>query len=216
MVLLKTETASLKYPWQLLNVLKISFESKKFKKQISKSAIIGERTILKGNIFIGDNTKIGDGTIIYGPCYIGKNCQIGTNNLIRGPVVLEDNILTGAFFEIKNSIVQEGSHFHSGFVGDSIVGKNCRFGAGFISANRRIDRNNIKPIIKGEKIDSDLSYLGLTVGDNSKFGINSSTMPGVIIGSNCSVGPSSVVFKNIKDDTNFFTEFKEIIQKKTK
>ena len=112
--------------------------------------------------------------------------------------------------EIKNSLVQEGTHFHSGYLGDSVIGKNCRFGAGFIVANRRIDRGNIKSVVKGEKVDTGLTYLGVIVGDNTRFGIHSGTMPGVLIGSDCLIGPGSLVFENLEDNTAFYTKFEGV------
>jgi len=186
------EVSSLKYPWDLLAISKIILESENFKNYISPSATIGENVIIKGKVYIGDN------------------CQIGHNNVLRGPLNLENNVKTGAFCEIKNLVVQEGTHFHSGYIGDSVIGQNCRFGAGFITANRRIDRQNIKSTVKGKKIDTGLTYFGTIVGDNTCFGIHSGTMPGVLIGSNCVIGPGTLVFENLEDDTAFFAEFKGI------
>ncbi|OGZ23803.1 MAG: hypothetical protein A3A08_02880 [Candidatus Nealsonbacteria bacterium RIFCSPLOWO2_01_FULL_41_9] len=194
-VTLEKEPPTLKYPWNVLGILKLIFESGDFKPTISSSAKIGENTVISGSV------------------YIGNNCQIGPSNILRGPLILEDNVKTGAFFEIKNSIVQEGTHFHSGYVGDSVIGKNCRFGAGFITANRRLDRGNIKAVVRGKKIDTGLTYFGIAVGDNSKFGIHAGTMPGKLIGSNSVIGPGSLVSENIEDNTSFFTEFKAIKKK---
>ena len=141
--------------------------------------------------------------VIKGKVYIGPHCQIGDHNVLRGPLNLESGVRTGAFFEIKNSVVQEGTHFHSGYVGDSVIGRNCRFGAGFITANRRLDRGSIKSVVKGKKTDTGLTYFGTVVGDNTSFGIQASTMPGVLIGFDVNVWPGLVVFKNIKDSENF-------------
>ena len=212
-LLLDKEPPTLKYPWQLFELLKSAFESNKFKNYLSPSAIIGKNVVIKGKVFIGENTKIGENTVINGPCYIGKNCQIGANNIFRGPVNLENNVLTGSFCEIKNNIIQEDTHLHSGYFGDSIIGKNCRFGAGFITANRRLDRENIKSVVKGKKIDTGLTYLGTIVGDNTRFGVQVSTMPGVLIGSNCVVGPGTQVFENLNDNLTLYTKSKEIIKK---
>ena len=99
-----------------------------------------------------------------------------------------------------HSIVQEGMHSQSGFVGDSVIGKNCRFGAGFVSGNVRFDE---KPI-------HGLRKLGVVVGDNSAFGIHSGTMPGVLIGSNCKVGPATHVFENLEDNTTFYAKFDHV------
>ena len=55
-----------------------------------------------------------------------------------------------------------------------------------------------------------MDSLGVIMGENSKVGINCSLMPGKFIGSNCQIGPNSVVFENIEDNTDFYTEFKGI------
>ena len=207
-VRLEKEPPSLKYPWELLEILKIMMNSEDFKQFISPKARIGKNVVINGNVYIGENVTIGENTVIYGPCFIGKNSKIGANNILRGPVNLENDIITGAFTEIKNCLIQEETHFHSGYFGDSIIGRNCRFGAGFVTANRRIDRASIKSKVKGKKIDTDLSYFGTVVGDGSRFGIQSGTMPGIFVGSECLIGPGTLVFDNIKDKTNLFTKFK--------
>lgn len=191
-LLLEKDIPVLKYPWELLEILKIMFKKNTFQSYISPSAIVGKNTVIEGNVYIGDN------------------CQIGSNNVLRGPLNLEKNVKTGAFCEIKNSIIEEGTHFHSGYIGDSIIGENCRFGAGFITANRRIDRENIKAVVKGKKMDTGLTYLGTIVGSNVRFGIHSGTMPGVLIGSDCVIGPGTLVFENLENNSKIFTEFKNI------
>jgi bifunctional UDP-N-acetylglucosamine pyrophosphorylase/glucosamine-1-phosphate N-acetyltransferase len=211
-IISKKNLITLKYPWDAfssLNDLERFLEPKKI---IGTGAVIGKNVVIKGKVFIGKDTIIGDNTVIQGPCYIGDGCKIGVNNLLRGPVNLENNVQTGAFFEIKHSIVQEGTHFHSGYLGDSIIGRDCRFGAGFITANRRIDRGNIKSVVKDNKIDTGFTSLGAIVGNKTSFGIHAGTMPGVIIGSNSLIGPGTLVFKNIKDKTTFYTEFKGITE----
>ncbi|MDO8639609.1 MAG: sugar phosphate nucleotidyltransferase [bacterium] len=194
-VFCQKDTLSLKYPWHILSISKTMLEAESFKNYIAPSATIGENVVIKGKV------------------YIGENCRIGDNNVLRGPVNLENNVKTGAFFEIKNSVVQEGTHFHSGYVGDSVIGKNCRFGAGFIVANRRIDRENIKSVVRGKKIDTGLDYLGITVGNNTNVGISVSTMPGILIGPDCIVGPNSLVRENIEDSCVFYSKFEGVSKK---
>jgi NDP-sugar pyrophosphorylase family protein len=213
-IVLEEEPPALKYPWELLGLLKTSLEMRGNKRYISPSASIAENTVIKGSVHIEDDVIVGENTVIYGPCYIGKNCKIGANNVLRGPVALEEDVLTGAFTEIKNCLVQKGTHFHSGYFGDSVIGEDCRFGAGFVTANRRIDRGNIKTMVKGKKIDTGLTYFGTIVGNDSSFGIKSGTMPGVLVGSKCQVGPGTLVFENLEDKTVFYTDLKRIKRKK--
>jgi acetyltransferase-like isoleucine patch superfamily enzyme len=37
-------------------------------------------------------------------------------------------------------------------------------------------------------------------------------MPGVLVGSNCIIGPNSIVMKNIEDNKLFYTEFKQVVK----
>lgn len=200
LVRLSKDVPALKYPWELFGILDIMFSSEDFKPKIAKTARVGRNVILKGKIHIGEHTIIKDNTIIEGPCYIGNNCIIGPQSVLRGPLNLEDEVNIGAFFEIKHSIVQKGTHFHSGYVGNSIIGANCRFGAGFISANKRIDRKNVRVKIRGKYVDSGNSEFGTVVGENTRFGIQTGTMPGILVGSDCFIGPGIQVFENVKDN----------------
>ena len=209
MIKIEKESLGLKYPWDLFEITKYLMD-KFLKPKISKSAKIAKNVVIEGKVYIGENTKIFEGAVIKGPCYIGDNCVIGNNSLIREYTNLERNSLIGAFAEVTRSIFQEDIHTHCGYFGDSIFGKDCRIGAGTITANVRLDRGEIKPVVKEEKIRTGLTSLGTIVGKNTKIGINCSLMPGVLIGSNCTIGPNSVVSENIEDNATFYTEFKGI------
>jgi len=209
LVTTQMEVPSSKYPWDLFRTNKLLMD-KFLRTEIKKSAQISKNVVIEGNVYIGENTKIFEGAVIKGPCYIGDNCIVGNNTLIREYSNLENNVLIGALTEVTRSIFQEDVHIHSGYVGDSILGKGCRLGAGNITANVRIDRGEIKSVVKGEKIGTGLDSLGCIMGENTKSGIHCSLMPGVLIGCDCLIGPNSLIFGNIEDNTNFYTEFKGI------
>ena len=208
-VMVNCDTLALKHPWHI-------FDSNKFlmnrflKRKISKKAEIDKSAKIEGDVFIGDNVKVFENAVIKGPCYIGDNCIIGNNSLIREYTNLEKDVLIGAGAEVTRSVFQSGVSVHSGFFGDSIFGRGCKIGAGTITGNVRIDRGNIKSVVKGEKIDTGLDSFGVVVGSNTKVGINVSLMPGVFIGSDCVIGPHSLVRKNVEDNKLFYTEFKEV------
>ena len=191
--ILEEETLSLKYPWDLFSINK--FLTDKY---------LGNET------HIGKNVKIYEGATIKGPCYIGDNCVVGNNALIREYSNLENNCVVGAFAEVTRSIFQDDVHVHSGYFGDSVLGKGCRVGAGTVTANVRIDRGEVFSIVKGEKVGTGTNSLGVIVGEGTKIGINCSLMPGRFIGSGCIIGPHTVVFENIEDNTTYFTEFKGV------
>jgi bifunctional UDP-N-acetylglucosamine pyrophosphorylase/glucosamine-1-phosphate N-acetyltransferase len=201
------ELHSLKFPWELFEVNEKIFD-KYLKRKTERSAKIAKNTIIQGRVYIGKNVKVYEGTVIKGPCYIGDNCIIGNNSLIREYTDLEKDVLIGAGAEVVRSIFQEDAHIHSGFFGDSILGRGCRVGAGTVTANVRNDRGEIKSVVKGEKIGTGLNSLGIIMGENTRVGINCSLMPGKLIGSNCLIGPRTVVLENIEDNRSFYTEFK--------
>jgi len=198
------EIPPLKYPWHLFLVEKYLMD-KYLDSKISKSARIGKNAIIEGKVYIAENVKIFENAVIKGPCYIADGCVIGNNSLIREYVNLENDVLIGANAEVKNCIFEEDIHIHSGYFGDSIFGSGCKLGAGAITANIKINRDEIKSVIKEEKIKTGLNSLGCIMGENTKTGIRCSFMPGVLIGSNCNIGPNSIVFKNIEDNLTFYT-----------
>lgn len=201
------DTFSLKYPWNLFVFSKALLGTQK--KYISEKASIASSTVILGNVVIEEGAKILDRATIKGPCFIGKNVVIGDNALIREYCDIEADCVIGAYAEVKNSIIQEGTKMHSGFLGDSIVGRNARLAAYFSIANKRLDRSSIQ--VNG--VDTGLTSLGGIIGDNVSFGVRASIMPGIIIGNNCVIGPGTAVTKNISDNTKYFVKATEVVEK---
>jgi bifunctional UDP-N-acetylglucosamine pyrophosphorylase/glucosamine-1-phosphate N-acetyltransferase len=197
------ETPSfLKYPWHLFNLSKYLFDNF-LKEKIEKSAKISKNVIIEGKVYVGENTKILTGAIIKGPCYIGENCFIGNYTLIENYSNLENQVKIGNFSEITHSIFQANSILHSGFVADSIIGKNVKIGAEIITSNMRLDEKEIFCMVKKEKVNTGLKNFGTVIGENTLIGTRVNIMPGKFIGSNCFISPNSLIKENIKDYTHF-------------
>jgi len=190
------ETCDLKYPWNLFNVLKSLWGS--LKSEIDETAEISKNVVTDGTVHVGKNTKVLENAVLKN-CYIGDNCVIGNNSLIRDYTNIENNAVIGANCEMTRSIIQDNVHIHSGYIGDSIIGRNSRIGAGIITANVRLDRREIKSVVKGEKIGTGLKSFGTVVGEKARLGIRVSTMPGVFIGNDCVIGPNALIKKNVED-----------------
>ncbi|MBU0546780.1 NDP-sugar synthase [Patescibacteria group bacterium] len=203
------ETMALKFPWNLFLLNKFLMD-KFLEPKVSRTAEIDKSAKIEGKVFIGENVRIFENVVIKGPCYIGDDTIVGNNGLIREYVDLEGDNIVGGLAEITRSIFGRGSTIHSGYFGDSILGENVKVGAGTITGNIRIDRGNIRSIVKKEKINTGLQSFGVVIGDNTKMGINVSLMPGVLIGSDSIIGPHSLVRNNVEDNTLFYTEFKGI------
>jgi UDP-N-acetylglucosamine diphosphorylase / glucose-1-phosphate thymidylyltransferase / UDP-N-acetylgalactosamine diphosphorylase / glucosamine-1-phosphate N-acetyltransferase / galactosamine-1-phosphate N-acetyltransferase len=207
----KEDTVVLKYPWDLLTLKNYMLSG--LKKDIAENAEIASSAEIIGEVYVGENVKIMEKAVIKGPCFIGKNVYVGNNAILRDGTVVEENSVVGANMEVKNTLIMEDSKTHSGFIGDSIVGNNCRIGAGFCTANVRLDRATVKSTIKNEKVDTGVKSLGVMVGDGTRIGIKSSTMPGIIIGRNVFVGSETTVMNNVGDDAKYYTKFQEVVIK---
>jgi bifunctional UDP-N-acetylglucosamine pyrophosphorylase/glucosamine-1-phosphate N-acetyltransferase len=166
------------YPWDLLKANENLLKDLKG----SCEGIVEPNTAIKDEVVIGKGTLIRSGSYIEGPVVIGENCDIGPNCFIRPSTAIGKNVRVGNAVEIKNSIIMEGTHVgHLSYVGDSVIGQRCNFGAGTKVANLRHDGKNVRVRLKGKVLDSGRKKLGVIMGDDVHTGINTSINTGVII-----------------------------------
>lgn len=201
-VVTEGQNSSLKYPFHLFHLKNFLLEKalKALKSpQIDPQATISSTALIKGKVIIEAEAFIGDFAIIEGPAYIGKKAVVGRYSVVRGGSVLEAGAQAQSYADINRSILLPATSIHSGFIGDSILGQNCKIGAGFLTANKRFDRQNILIRIKGKKVDTQTNGCGVIMGHGVHVGIGAKTMPGVIIQSGSAIGPGEVVKKDVKE-----------------
>lgn len=206
------EESSLKYSWDLLDVAKALLATAQF--QRDATAQVAKTAIVDSNVTLGKNVKVYDYAIVKGPAWIGDNSVVGTHALVRDGTVIGENCSLGMNTEVTRSIFLDGATIHSGFVGDSVIGEKVKIGAGFITANRRLDRGEILPIVKNEKTSTKKTSLGTIVGHRTAIGIMSSTMPGTIVGCDCIIGSNTHVKGTIDSNAKVYTQSEQIIEKK--
>ena len=162
-----------------------------------------------GNLIIGDHVFIEEGASISGatlnssegPIYISKDVEIMEGTNIRGPfVALENSVIKmGAKIygpttigpsckiggELSNVVFQGFSNkAHDGFIGNSVIGCWCNFGADTNSSNLKNNYGKVKSwSYESESFeDTGNQYCGLITGDHSKSGINTMFNTGTVIG----------------------------------
>ncbi len=151
---------------------------------------VEEGVSLHGTVVIGEGSVVKSGTYIEGPCIIGRNCRIGPHAYIRGATGIGDDCHIGHCTELKNSVIMAGTKIpHFNYIGDSIVGTGCNFGAGTKIANLRHDHANVRVCGK----DTRRKKFGAVIGDGVQFGINCSINVGTSIGRNAQFAPGSYV-----------------------
>ncbi|MFZ3273187.1 MAG: UDP-3-O-(3-hydroxymyristoyl)glucosamine N-acyltransferase [Lutibacter sp.] len=191
---------------------------------ISKTAIIGENTVIQPNVFIGNNVKIGANCLIHPNVTIYDNCVLGNNVTIHAGTVLGAD----AFYYKKrptgyDKLISGGSVI----IEDNVdIGALCTIDRG-VSANTTIK--------KGTKIDNQVQVGHDTViGENcliaSQTGIagcviieNNVTLwgqvgtnSGITIGEGAVVLGQTGVTKSLKGGISYFGTPVEESRKKLK
>jgi len=165
-------------------------------------------------VYNADNIFIEEGAKIYaailnaenGPIYIGKDAEVHEGAMIRGAFALCENAVVnmggkmrgdntiGPYSkvggEVSNSVIQGYSNkAHDGFMGNSVIGEWCNFGADSNTSNLKNNYTDINIYSYKEKkyINSGLQFCGLIMGDHSKSGINIMFDSGTIVGVNASI-----------------------------
>ena len=169
----------------------------------TSGSISSTNRMLGKNIFIEEGAKV-ENTVLNsetGPIYIGKETEIMEGVLIRGPFALCDHGIVkmgtriygpttfGPYSkiggEVNNSVVFGYSNkAHDGFLGSSVIGEWCNFGADTNTSNLK----NIYDVVKlwnyPDKtfIDTGRQFCGLIMGDYTKCGINTMFNTGTVVG----------------------------------
>ena len=197
-LLTQKETTPLKFPWDLLRIMNALMSMKA--STTAQTAQVHETVTIddsQGPVIIDDKATIFENAVLRGPVYIGREAVVGNDCVIRESA-LEEKVKVGAHMEVARSLMMDKSHGHSGYLGDSIIGRDCWIGTDFHTANVRLDKKDIPVMIKGEKIDSARRKLGVIMGHGVQVGIKSGTMPGVVIGSEAFIGPGAMLYENVE------------------
>ena len=199
----KKKWIALKFPWNVLDWLADSLE--KQKTRISKKAKIAKTAIVKNSI-VEDGAKIFDYAIVKNS-RIKKGGVVGTHSLVRDSIVSE-NAVVGSGSDVARSWIGENSWLHRNYVGDSILDSNVSLGSGCVCANLRLDEEEVKSVVGQEKISTQRNKFGCVIGKNSRVGVNTSLMPGILVSENSFIGSGLVVEKNVPFQTFFTAEWK--------
>ena len=164
---------------------------------------------IETNIFIGDQIYIEKGAVVKGatlnstdgPIYIFKGAEVMEGSNLRGPLVVMENsvVKMGSKIygpttigpcckvggEVSNVVFQGYSNkAHDGFMGNSVIGHWCNFGADTNTSNLKNNYGIVKSwsYETGKYESTETLYCGLIAGDHSKSGINTMFNTGSVLG----------------------------------
>ncbi|MHA1201769.1 MAG: bifunctional sugar-1-phosphate nucleotidylyltransferase/acetyltransferase [Candidatus Heimdallarchaeaceae archaeon] len=200
-------------PWSLLEANKALLDTI----ADERNGEIEDGVHIKGKIIIKRGATIKSGSYIEGPVFIDEEAIIGPNCYIRGHTYLGKKSKVGNACEIKSSIIGDNTHVaHLSYVGDTVIGENCNFGAGTKTANLRLDKQLIPVNVKGKREDSGRRKLGAIIGDNVETGIGALIMPGIKIGNSSWIGSGTIVNEDVPSESIYFgTQSYTLKRKKT-
>jgi len=166
--------------------------------------VIGDRNL----IFLEEGAKAESCVLntTDGPIYIGEDAEIMEGSLIRGPFALCGHAVVkmgtkiyrattiGPYCkvggEVGNSVFQAYSNKgHDGFLGNSLIGEWCNLGADTNTSNLKNNYSTIRTysyVLSAEE-QTDLRFMGLTMGDHSKCGINTMFNTASVVGISCNI-----------------------------
>ncbi|MBL0355641.1 MAG: glucose-1-phosphate thymidylyltransferase [Chitinophagaceae bacterium] len=200
----------IQYPWNIFQLndwaLRKDFElitAGRSSQRISATNAV----IAPENIFIEEGAVVECSMInaSAGPVYIGKNATVMEGSLIRGPFALCEGatLKMGAKVygattigpyciaggEIKNSILFGYSNkAHDGYLGDSVIGEWCNFGAGTANSNVKNTADEVKLWNNAANEFTAVGIkAGLIMGDYSRAAINTSFNTGTVVGVCCNI-----------------------------
>ncbi len=167
----------------------------------------GAHLVEKGNLCLAPGSKVRPGAVLdasSGPIFIDRDATIMAGALIEGPVYVgyKSAIKMGAKIyegttigevckvggEVEESIFHSYSNKqHDGFVGHAYLGQWVNLGACTSNSDLKNDYGNVKVIVEGEMVDTGSMFVGATIGDHTKTGINTILNTGTVLGVGCNI-----------------------------
>lgn len=136
-----------------------------------------------GPVYLGRNAVIMEGTNLRGPLAVCEGAVVKMGARIYGPTTIGPGSVVGG--ELKQSVIFGNSNkSHDGYLGNSVVGEWCNFGAGTDCSNMKNNYRTVKLRDYGSDTlrDTGLDYCGLMMGDFSRTGIGTRFNTGTTVG----------------------------------
>jgi len=179
------------YPWDLIKVN----ETMIHELPSSIGGVVEKGVTIKGDVFVGKDTKIYSGCYIVGPVFIGEGCEIGPNVCIFPSTTIGDNSVIQPFGHIQNAVIMNEVHVGSqSFLKNSIVGRSTIIKDHFSSING-------SPTVEIEGEFKKLKNMGTMIGDDCNIGSSVVIDSGKIIGKNCKINSLKKIMDNIPSNT---------------
>ena len=212
----ETQATLIRYPWDLVqnNIQALEEDWREISDpKIEGRIYVGAHLLAAENISIGPGSVIKPGVVLDaedGPIVIGPNVTVKPNCTLEGPLFIGEGSLIqpGASIgegvsigeickvggELESSIIHSHSNKqHDGFLGHSYIGQWVNLAADTINSDLKNTYGPVRVAINGREVDSQLTFVGLTMGDHTKTSVNSIFSTGSVVGFACNLFMSQFV-----------------------
>jgi UDP-N-acetylglucosamine diphosphorylase / glucose-1-phosphate thymidylyltransferase / UDP-N-acetylgalactosamine diphosphorylase / glucosamine-1-phosphate N-acetyltransferase / galactosamine-1-phosphate N-acetyltransferase len=217
-IAVRSDIQTICYPWDIFQMndraIRQDFEllTKKRKSQaISKSnkvekssqvflekGVRMEHCIINastGPVYIGKNAEVMEGCMIRGPFALGEDACLKMGSKVYGATTVGPHCVAGG--EIKNSILFGYSNkAHDGYLGDSVIGEWCNFGAGTSNSNLKNNASDVKIWTPKGEMNAG-SKCGVLMGDYTRTAVNTTINTGSVFGVSCNIFGAGLVPKYV-------------------
>ncbi len=165
-------------------------------------------------VWVAKSAVVAPTAYLGAPCIIGKETEVRHCAFIRGSALVGDHCVVGNSVELKNVILFDYVQTpHYNYVGDSILGYRSHMGAGSITSNVKSDKLPVVVKCGGETMETGRKKVGAMLGDGVEVGCNSVLNPGVVIGRDSQVYPTSCV-RGVVPEKSIWKDNGEVIAKR--
>ncbi|HBY92516.1 MAG TPA: hypothetical protein DEP84_00900 [Chloroflexi bacterium] len=193
------------WPWELIhhNAAELAADAPHFSLGVVAGQVHpGAHLIAPENIYIAPGARIAPGVVLDasdGPIVIGAETMVMPNAVLIGPLAvgagsrikvaarLYEGTTVGPVCkvggEVEATIFQAYSNkAHDGFVGHSLIGAWCNFGADTNTSDLKNNYSSVRIWTARGLVDSGQLLLGTLMGDHAKTGINTTLNTGTVVG----------------------------------
>lgn len=211
----------LEFSWDIsrLNPSQIQADLDLLKPEKGRRDFLGVYLLNADDIFVSPGVEMMPGVVVdasNGPVFLGPGSVVMPNCSLEGPLALgADSVITaGAHIyggttigpeckvggEVSGAVFHSNSNkLHEGFLGHAVIGRWVNLGAGTTNSDMKNNYGKVRSFANGEPVNTGLQFVGITIADHSKTGINSMFNAGTVIGIMCNLFGAGFPPANIPD-----------------
>lgn len=158
--------------------------------EVADGVFVGDNAVLhpsivtdtsEGPLLLEPNASIGPFCYLYGPAYLGHGAKLIEHAAVKDAVSIGHTTKIGG--EVEASVIEPYTNKqHHGFLGHSYLGSWINLGAGTCNSDLKNTYGTVNVHHQGERVATEMQFVGCVMGDYSKTAINTSIFTGKTIG----------------------------------